>query len=82
MTTEEILAQVNEIFCDVLDDEDIVLTPATTAADVDEWDSLTHIQLIVATEKHFGIKFTAAEIQSFRDVGHYCSEISRKLAAK
>ncbi|MEY3368777.1 MAG: hypothetical protein RI973_1932, partial [Bacteroidota bacterium] len=49
---------------------------------VDEWDSLTHIQLIVATEKHFGIKFTAAEIQSFRDVGHYCSEISRKLAAK
>jgi acyl carrier protein len=81
MTLEEILKQVNDIFIDVLDDEDIVLKPETTAADVDEWDSLTHIQLIVATEKHFGIKFTAAEIQGFRDVGHYCGEIKRKLEA-
>lgn len=81
MTTGEILAQVNDIFKDVLDEDDIVLAPETTAADVDEWDSLTHIQIIVATEKHFGIKFTAAEIQGFRNVGHYCEEIQKKLAA-
>ncbi|MEY3051130.1 MAG: hypothetical protein RLY31_915 [Bacteroidota bacterium] len=81
MNKETILEQVNEIFRDVLDNEDIRLVPETTAADVDDWDSLTHIQLIVATEKHFGIKFTAAEIQGFRDVGHYCEEISRKLQA-
>ena len=81
MTIEEILSQVNDIFKDVLDDDDIVLKPETTAADVDEWDSLTHIQLIVATEKHFGIKFTSTEIQGFQDVGHYCGEINRKLAA-
>ena len=79
MNKEAILEQVNDIFRDVLDDEDIRLDTSTTAAYVDEWDSLTHIQLIVATEKHFGIKFTAAEIQGFRDVGHFCDEIGRKL---
>ncbi len=78
MTLDDVLQQVTEIFREVLDDEELVLQPETTAADVDDWDSLTHIQLIVASEKHFGIKFTSAEIQGFRNVGHFCEEILRK----
>jgi len=76
----EILKQVSGIFVDVLDNESIVLKRETIAKDVEEWDSLTHIQLIVAVEKHFKIKFTTAQIQSFKNVGDLCDEIQRKLS--
>lgn len=69
MEKQEILLQVEEIFRDVLDNEEIVLADATTANDVEDWDSLTHIQLIVAIEKHFKIKFTSREILSWNNVG-------------
>ena len=52
MEREQILKDINAIFIDILDNEDIVLTNETTAADVDGWDSLTHIQLVVAFENH------------------------------
>ena len=79
MDRNKILETVNEIFIDVLDEEEIVLTRETTASDVEDWDSLTHIQLIVAVEKRFKIKFTTQEIQSFKNVGHFCDEVQRKL---
>ncbi|MGB0870302.1 MAG: acyl carrier protein [Flavobacteriales bacterium] len=79
MTKEEILKSVTEIFIDVLDDEDIVLSENTTADDVEDWDSLTHIQLIVATEKKFNIKFTAQEIRNLANVGEYCDLVHSKL---
>ena len=69
MEKSDILKQVNDIFKDVLDNDDIVLTYETTAADVEEWDSLTHIQLVVAVEKHFKLRFTSKEIQSWQNVG-------------
>ena len=74
----EILKTVQDIFRDILDDEEIVLEDSTTADDVEGWDSLTHIQLIVAIEKQFKIKFTSKEILSWRNVGEMLDSIAAK----
>jgi acyl carrier protein len=79
MNKEDLLKRVNEIFIEMLDDEDIELNYDTTAADVDGWDSLFHIQLIVGVEKEFKIKFTSLEIQSFKNIGDFCDKILSKL---
>jgi acyl carrier protein len=77
----DILAALNQIFADVIDETDVVLKRETTARDVDDWDSLNHIQFIVAIEKHFKIKFTRAEIASWKDVGAMCDAIAGKIGA-
>lgn len=69
MERNEIYAELNEIFMDVLDLDEVELSDATSADDIDEWDSLSHIQLIVAIEKAFKIKFTSKEIMSWKNVG-------------
>lgn len=74
-----VLTQVNDIFRDVLDNEDIQLTPTSTADDIEEWDSLSHIQLIVAIEKHFKIRFTTAELTSYKNVGEMVEGIQKKM---
>jgi len=79
MNHEEILKQLNAIFIDVIDDEEIRLTDDSTANDVDGWDSLTHIQLVVAVEKHFRIRFTSKEIQSWKNVGELMGNIDSKI---
>jgi acyl carrier protein len=81
-TTVEILAEVNDIFKDVLDNDEIIVYNETTAEDVAEWDSLSHIQLVVAVEKHFKIRFTASEINGFKNVGEMCEGILKKLQTK
>ena len=73
----DILAEVNKIFTDVLDNDSIVVSNETTADDIEEWDSLTHIQLIVAIEKHFHLRFTSAEIRGWKNVGDMCVAIKR-----
>lgn len=78
MEQKELLVKVQDIFRDVLDNEDIELTMETTAEDIEEWDSLSHIQLIVAIEKELKIKFTSKEILSWSDVGEMIESISRK----
>jgi acyl carrier protein len=79
MDKGEILKTVNDVFIDILDDENIMLTYETTANDVEEWDSLNHIQLVVAIEKQFGIRFTSREIQSWNNVGELINTISNKI---
>ena len=78
MDRSELLKTVQDIFRDILDDEEIVLEDSTTADDVEGWDSLTHIQLIVAIEKQFKIKFTSKEILSWRNVGEMLDSIATK----
>lgn len=78
MNKDEIMDQVNNIFIDVLDSDDIVLKNETTASDIEDWDSLTHIQLVVAIEKHFKLKFTSSEIESWKNVGQMCDDILRR----
>ena len=78
MDKKDILLTVQEIFRDILDNESIILTEETTANDVDEWDSLTHIQLIVAIEKKFKIKFNSKEILSWKNIGEMIDSVMQK----
>ncbi|MRX63747.1 acyl carrier protein [Maribacter luteus] len=79
MTRNEILTSVNEIFIETMDNKDIVLEEKTQAADVDEWDSIIHILLVVAIEKKFNIRFASNEIQNWKDIGEIIDSISSKI---
>jgi acyl carrier protein len=79
MDRAEILKKVNEVFVETLDNGNIVLTEATTANDVAEWDSLNHIQLVVEVEKAFGIRFSSREIQTWKNIGEMIDSISAKI---
>lgn len=79
MTESEVLTQLQPMFRDVFDDDELVLTPETSAADVEGWDSLAHVSLVVAAEQRFGVKFRTAELESLRNVGHFAELISSKL---
>lgn len=79
MERQDIYNKLNEIFCDILDLEDLELTETSNANDIEEWDSLNHIQLIVAIEKEFKIKFTSLEIMKWKNVGEMVNSIEEKL---
>lgn len=80
MERKEIFSKLNEIFEDVLDlDETPSLTDETTANDIDEWDSLSHIQLVVSIEKAFGIRFSSQEIMNWKTVGDTVDSICNKI---
>lgn len=74
-------AALNEIFRDVFDDPAIEVAPEMSAKDVPEWDSFNHINIIVAAEMRFGIKFRAAEIDGLRNVGDFVALIDQKRQA-
>ncbi len=79
MEKSEVLKQVTEIFIDILDKEDIELTDQTTANDIEEWDSLAHIRLVVAIEKKFNIHFSSKEIQSWDNVGEMINSVYNRV---
>ncbi|MCM1466769.1 MAG: acyl carrier protein [Alistipes sp.] len=79
MTREEIFDGLNEVFRDVFDDESITVTDGTTADDIEDWDSLEHINLIVATEKKFGVKFTMGEVNGMKNVGEMVDTILERV---
>ena len=79
MTREEVFATLTDIFRDVFDDDDIELTDATTADDIEDWDSLEQINLVVACEKKFNVKFDMKEIQALKNVGEMVDSIVGKL---
>lgn len=79
MEREEIVTVLQDIMKDVFETDNVSLTNETTAADIEEWDSLNHIQLVVAVEKHFNFRFTSKEIQSWNNVGEMVDCIQQKL---
>lgn len=81
MDRTHIDAALTEIIQDVLDDPDFEVTPETAAADHPDWDSFNHINILVAVEMRFGIKFQTAEIESIRNVGDFANLIARKTQA-
>jgi len=79
MERKEIFEKLTEIFRDVMDNEEIVLEENTAAEDIEEWDSLAHVQLIEKIESVFGLKFSAKEMMSWEDVGEFVDSIAEKL---
>lgn len=74
-----IIEELQDIFIDIFDDDEIVLTNETTSEDIEDWDSLTHMQLIVAIEKKYNIRFTTAEIKKAGNVGEFIQIIEEKI---
>lgn len=79
MTKEEIYEKLDEVFQDVFDDEEIHVNAETTANDIEDWDSLEHINLVVAVEAAFGIKFNMNEVVSFQNVGEMVDVIEQRM---
>jgi len=75
----DIQERLTKVFRTVFDNESITLTPDLTADDIDEWDSLSHINLMLAIELEFGIEFLQSEIQDFRNVGELIECVKTKL---
>ena len=79
MENPHVYRQLTDVFRDVFDDDAIVLTPETTAADIDGWDSMAHIGLIVAIEERLKIKFRSSELEALHNVGHLAGIVEYKL---
>ena len=77
---EDILQSVSEIIKDVLSLPDLVVTNNTSAEEIDEWDSMTHIQIITAIEAKFKVRFALGELQALKNVGDMVALIQKKQA--
>ena len=80
MNRTEIYEKLTAVFQDVFDDDGIEISDGTTASDIEDWDSLTHIMLLSAVEDEFGIKFDMKAVQGLKDVGAMVDLIAGQLA--
>ena len=80
MTRDQIYAELTKVFHEVFDDETIVLRDDMSAADIDDWDSQNHVNLILAAEMHFGVKFRTAELDAMKNVGDFVTAIEKRRA--
>ena len=79
MGREEVFERLNAVFRDVFDDEDITVNDQTTANDIEDWDSLEHINLMAAVESEFGIKFSMGQVVTMKNVGEMADIILQKV---
>ena len=79
MTRKELFDGVQDIFRDIFDEDDMVIEDKTTSDDVEEWDSLNHINLVSAIEKEFEIRFALGELMELKDVGAMIDLMVKKL---
>jgi acyl carrier protein len=75
----KIYERLTEVFREVFDEDDLVLRPEMTADDVSDWDSLSHIRLVLAASKAFNVKFSAAEVSRLNNVGEFADLIRTKI---
>lgn len=80
MTKEEIQSQVQEIFRRVFADDSLIITPATSQDDIEDWDSLEHINILSVIEQKFGVKFDLGEVMSMKTVGDIIKLITSRVA--
>jgi acyl carrier protein len=80
MDPATVKTRLNKIFQDIFDDPTLQISDSMTAADIESWDSLTHIDLIVQVEQEFKIKLTTGEARGLKDVGDFVSLIAKKAA--
>ncbi len=73
-----ILKRLGNVFQEVFDDDDLVITPQTSARDVDAWDSLMHVELLLTVEKEFGVRFSSFEVATLKDVRELTTLIESK----
>ncbi len=78
MSQNQVYDELTEILRDVFDNPDVVATPELSAKDVPEWDSFNHINVVLAAEMRFGVKFRTSEIEGLRNVGDFVALIERK----
>ena len=78
MSREEVFEKLDQVFQDVFDDESLHVTDETTAADVDGWDSLEHIDLMASVERAFGIRFSMGAITRMKNMGEMADLILEK----
>ena len=74
------MVRINEVFQEVFDDDELTVDRVTTADDVEGWDSLMHVTLLVNMEKAFGVRFTSSEVASLKNVGELVDLIDHRLA--
>ena len=79
MSREEVFEKLNGVFCEVFDDEDIVIGEDTTADDIEDWDSLEHITLVAAVESEFDVKFSMGQVMTLKNVGEMVDLILSKI---
>lgn len=82
MTREEAYEKLTEIFQSVFDDDELLISDITTAEDIEDWDSLEQINLVVAVEKKFNIKFNIEEVSMFKNVGEMVDIIIRQTSQR
>ena len=80
MESTDLIDRITPVFREVFDDDGLVITPEMTADDIDEWDSLSHIRLIVSHEIEFGVKFKTKELKGLKNVGNFIDLLKSKLA--
>ena len=78
MTEVEVIEKLEQVFRDIFDEEELTINNETTAEDIEDWDSLAHINLVVSIEKEFDVKFALGELQALRNVGGMVDLVIRK----
>lgn len=81
MSRTDIIDRMTPVFQEVFDDDNLTIDASTTSGDVEDWDSLSNVRLIIAVERAFGVRIKASEVAQLDNVGSLADLVAQKLAA-